>query len=198
MATKGLSNYKINKIKNNLRKFYSMADDDQINRGKDWYPEANRWCKKVAEVASEDPEIVAEVLSALSPRNKWDKNKIDAQSVLFASKKGKGPDSVRVSTFNNNKNKAFSIAKGELRIKENSPKTYAFVKNISELDPDYVTVDVWHLRACFDVLDTSKALPNLTTYKYKQIERATLDVAKEYNLKGYEFQAIVWNCVRES
>lgn len=200
MATKkqGLSNYRIRKIKDNLRHFYNQADQDQIERGKAWYLQANIWCETMAVKYGYPSEVVAEVLSALSPRNKWERNKKDAEAVLSAVRNNKTMSSVKVCTFNNNKEKAFDIARLKTRIVHGAPKTYAFVQNIAHLNEDYITIDVWHKRACFDVIDTSKVLPNLTELKYKQIEKATKQVAKEFDVRGYEFQAIVWNVVREA
>lgn len=196
MATKvkGLSNYKINKIKDNLRYFYSIADQDQIERGESWYLQANIWCETMAVKYGYPTYIVAEVLSALSPRNKWQRNKADAEAVLSAVRNNEPMESVKVCTFNTNKEKAFDIARLKTRIVHGSPKTYSFVQNIAYLHSDYVTVDVWHMRACFDKM----ILPNLTDLRYGQIVKATKQVAKEYGLKGFEFQAIVWNVVRES
>ena len=196
MATKkqGLSNYKINKIKDNLRYFYSIADDDQIERGKAWYRDANQWCEKLAVQYGYPTYIVAEVLSALSPRNKWQRNKADAEAVLSAVRNNEPMESVKVCTFNNNKEKAFDIARLKTRIVHGSPKTYSFVQNIAYLHADFVTVDVWHMRACFDRM----ILPNLTDLRYGQIVKATKQVAAEFGLKGFEFQAIVWNVVREA
>ena len=196
MATKkqGLSNYQIRKIKNNLRYFYSQADQDQIDRGESWYLQANIWCETMAVKYGYPSEVVAEVLSALSPRNKWERNKVDAEAVLSAVRNNEPMNSVKVCTFNNNKEKAFDIARLKTRIVHGSPKTYAFVQNIAHLDEDYITVDVWHMRACFDRM----IVPNLTDLRYKQIEKATQQVAKEFDVRGYEFQAIVWNVVREA
>jgi len=196
MATKvkGLSNYKINKIKDNLRYFYNIADQDQKERGEAWYLQANIWCETMAVKYGYPTYIVAEVLSALSPRNKWERNKKDAEAVLSAVRNNEPIESVKVCTFHNNKEKAFDIARLKTRIVHGSPKTYSFVQNIAYLHADFVTVDVWHMRACFDKM----ILPNLTDLRYGQIVKATKQVAKEFGLKGYEFQAIVWNVVREA
>ena len=196
MATKkkGLTYYQLNKIKNNLRYFYSIADDDQIERGKAWYREANQWCEFMAVKYGYPTYVVAEVLSALSPRNKWQRNKADAEAVLSAVRNNEPMESVKVCTFNTNKEKAFDIARLKTRIVHGSPKTYSFVQNIAYLHSDFVTVDVWHMRACFDKM----IVPNLTDLRYGQIAKATKKVAAEFGLKGFEFQAIVWNVVRES
>jgi hypothetical protein len=53
---------------------------------------------------------------------------------------------------------------------------------------------VWHLRACFG--RTIKSTPNRKAYD--QIKLLTIAKAKEKGLKGYEYQAIVWNAVKNN
>jgi hypothetical protein len=112
--------------------------------------------------------------------------------VLGAVNKSVDPDGVSVSTFHKNKYKAFRIAKGEDRITETSKKTFAFVQNIAYLDTDYITVDVWHHRASMQNMRPF----NLTPYVYDQIQELTIDLAHQRRVKGFEFQAVVWNVVK--
>lgn len=189
-----LSRYKINKGKNNLRHFFNQATEEQYTSGMSWYQDFNEWCTKLSNKYGYNNETIAAVFSALSPRNKLDKNMIDTISVLDAVRDGVDPDDIKVSTFHNNKYKAFDIAKGKRSIKESSPKTYAFLMNVGYLNEAYVTVDVWHMRAFFDKMIVPKSL---TPKVYDQIEKATIEVAKEYNVKGYELQAVVWETIRK-
>jgi hypothetical protein len=139
-------------------------------------------------------EIVAGVISALSPRNKWEQNIKDARSVFQAINNNLEPSDIKVCTFNKNKNKAFLIAKGEVEITDKSRKTFSFVNNIAHLNNSFITVDVWHLRACFGIT-ISKSI-NKTVYE--QIEKLTLRKAKKHKLNGFEYQAIVWNSVKRN
>jgi hypothetical protein len=62
------------------------------------------------------------------------------------------------------------------------------------LDDTKVTIDLWHLRACFgETIETG-----LTLKRYRELERITIQEAKKVGLKGYEFQAIVWEALRNS
>jgi hypothetical protein len=187
-----LTPYHRRKIKTNLMNAYNMRTSKDTKEGLEWYQRAHDICADIGKELNFDLEIVAHVLSALSPRNKWERNIIDTKNVLEAVNDGKGPDDVKVCTFNTNKIKAFEIARGNLTIDKASPKTYSFVKNIAELDDTKVTIDVWHLRAGFGKTIES----GLTPYRYKVIEDITLKCAHEVGRKGYEFQAIVWGIVR--
>tara|TARA_R100001460_G_C3528960_1_gene173319 strand:- start:471 stop:1052 length:582 start_codon:yes stop_codon:yes gene_type:complete len=192
MKIKSLSPYQKRKIKKNLLEMYEKRTDQHTQEGMQWYKTANQICVDMGKQLDYDPAVVAQVISALSPRNKWEKNIIDTRTVLEAVNDGKSPEDVKVSTFHSNKNKAFEIARGERGIDQASPKTYSFVKNIAELDDSKVTIDVWHLRACFGKTIES----GLTPLRYKQLEQLTLKCAEMVGVRGYEFQAIVWGIVR--
>jgi hypothetical protein len=192
MKIKSLSPYHKRKIKKNLLEMYEKRTDQHTQEGMQWYKTANQICVDMGKQLDYDPAVVAQVISALSPRNKWEKNIIDTRTVLEAVNDGKNPEDVKVSTFHSNKNKAFEIARGERGIDQASPKTYSFVKNIAELDDSKVTIDVWHLRACFGKTIES----GLTPLRYKQLEQLTLKCAEMVGVRGYEFQAIVWGIVR--
>ena len=189
---KNITPYMANKIRENLRTYFDLATTEQIESGRNWYRNAQTICKTLS---GDDytPEQVAGVISALSPRNKWERNIEDAETVLSAVIDGLLPEHVKVCTFNTNKFKAFEIAKGDRTIDITSRKTYAFIRNIAHLDPNRVTVDVWHLRACFGkTIDTG-----LTPKRYDIIEQITLEEAHKVGLEGFEYQAIIWEVVRD-
>ena len=73
-----------------------------------------------------------------------------------------------------------------------SQKTYAFCRNVALLDADYVTVDRWHLRACFGEGGSLQ----IGRVAYNQISELTKKKALAVRLKGYEYQAIVWESIR--
>jgi hypothetical protein len=178
----------------NLDNYFSLANDHDVESGKDWYKTANNICTDIAKEFNTTTEIVAGVISALSPRNKWEQNIKDARSVFQAINNNLEPSDIKVCTFNKNKNKAFLIAKGEVEITDKSRKTFSFVNNIAHLNNSFITVDVWHLRACFGIT-ISKSI-NKTVYE--QIEKLTLRKAKKHKLNGFEYQAIVWNSVKRN
>lgn len=188
---KTLSKYKLNKVSKNLDYFFNLATPEEITEGKQWYKLANDFCINTAKEYNTDPLKVASVVSALSPRNRWTQNLIDAKKVFKAIQDGKSPEDIKVCTFNRNKFKAFELAKGNIYISENSPKTHNFVRNIAHLDPSALTIDIWHIRTC---LRQFKAIDNANIGKvaYKQIKALTIKKAEKLGLKGFEYQAILW------
>lgn len=188
---KQLSKYKLKKISNNLDQLFDQATAQDIKNGLNWYKEANNICKDIAIKYNTTTMTAAGVISALSPRNKWDQNIKDTYTVFEAVKNNLGPEDVKVCTFNKNKFKAFAIAKNEIFITDKSLKTFNFVNNIANLDSNYLTVDIWHLRACLGKkikIDSA----SIGRIAYKQIKALTIKKAQNLGLKGFELQAVLW------
>jgi len=182
------------KISRRLKMYFDLATPQHIARGMSWYKEAN---KEVEEMHKEYKGItiwqIGGMVSALSPRNNWERNLYDTRQVLDALRHNIHPEKIKVCTFNSNKYKAFAIGAGLREITKDSRKTYSFLKNIVELDPNYVTIDVWHLRACFGkTMETG-----LTKKRYDDIASITIREAKKRGLFGYQYQAIIWECIRD-
>lgn len=194
-----VTNYSDTKIKNRLKAWFDIASEKQVFLGKNWYKDAQDFAKYLSETYNLDTYVCASVISALSPNNKWQRNKIDAETVIKAYLNGIGADSVKVCTYNANKIKAFRILKGDL-ITEKSPKTHSFAMNVGLLSSDHITVDKWHLRACL-LYPNDGILPcveSCTSVQYRRVEKITAQLSKEFNLKGYELQAIIWVTIKEA
>tara|TARA_X000001382_G_scaffold102203_1_gene76930 strand:+ start:439 stop:1032 length:594 start_codon:yes stop_codon:yes gene_type:complete len=180
-----------------LNYWYNESTLDEREAGKVWYDEAKEYVKFLSEKFNTPEIICAGVVSALSPNNKWERNKIDADAVLDAVSKGIPSDDIKVCTYNHNKHKAFSIAKGDMKILKRSPKTYAFAKNISGSDTNKVTIDKWHLRA----IQTRSSSPkqcktSVTPLQYRLLEEDCQKVAKKYNINPSTLQATIWVTIR--
>lgn len=187
----------LRKISRNLDYFFNLATPEEIKQGRQWYRLANDFCKINALEYNTTPLIVASVVSALSPRNKWQQNLIDAKKVFKAIEDGKSPEDIKVCTFHKNKFKAFELAKGNIYITEDSQKTFNFVRNIAHLDPMALTIDIWHIRAC------TKQFKNIGSAQigklaYNQIKALTIKKAQKLGLKGFEYQAILWISVQNN
>lgn len=185
------------KIRTNLKWWYNQATPEDISNGLYWYNQANQWCKSTADCFSVDPIEVASVLSALSPANKWGRNKEDAWSMLHAQHVHGDPYHVKVCTYNKNKEKAIRVMREGAYINEASPKTHAFVENISNLNPEFVTIDRWHMRACNTQSKRPKDVKTtLTRNQYAMVQDVTIKLAESLGLKGYELQAIIWCTIK--
>ena len=67
-----LEQKQIRAIKRNLNYFFNNATNEQINQGIEWYEIANKEANKIAKKYNLEVYKVAQVISALSPRNKWE------------------------------------------------------------------------------------------------------------------------------
>jgi hypothetical protein len=173
----------------NLDFFFNRATNEQIEAGKRWYFDVNQFCNELAKEFETTPLTVAQVISALSPRNRWKRNLIDCKAVFQAIKDGKEPHQIKVSTYHCNKFKAFDIAKTGRRIDASAPKTFNFLHNIAHLDKNALTVDVWHIRA---VEKKNLKKTPIGTVAYEQIKALTIRRAENIGLAGFEYQAIIW------
>ena len=189
-----ITRYKLNKYEKNLCSVLDAANIDTINYGLTWYDEFYLWCKELSLIYNKNAFDIAQIFSALSPRNKLEKNKIDTITVLESVNKGLKPDQVKVSTFHNNKNKAFNIALNKDSINKDSLKTFSFCKNVGELNSNFVTIDVWQLRALTGN-HTNKTPTNL---EYLQLVDLHQKIAQKNNILGYQLQAITWSQLRNN
>ena len=190
-------------ISNNLESYMKASDSKQRRQGKAWYKDAQKFAKQMSKKYNVEPFRVAGVISALSPNNKWKRNKIDAEATIGSFTSGKFTKEefmklVKVCTYNANKSKAWDILEQGDEITAKSPKTHSFAMNVGLLSADHITVDKWHIRACLTKAKDGKTetQESCTSVQYRRIESITAKLAKKYKLKGYEFQAIVWLTIK--
>jgi len=191
---KQLTDIQLAEINSNLDNYFALATDSDIDNGIAWYKQAHYICKDLAKQYNVPIAVVASIVSALSPRNKWNQNIKDTITVLNAIHCNLSPDDIKVCTFHKNKYKAFLLGQRKAQITEQSLKTFNFVRNIADLDENCITIDVWHLRACFGKTVNNTPTPTI----YAQIKELTINKAKEKDLKGFEYQAIIWNSVKNN
>lgn len=171
---------------NNILGMYYRATPETIQAGLNWYKEAHRYAKQLSAKTGYPINTVAQVISALSPSVLWELNKIQAHAMISAHMKSEPLESVTVSTYDQNKTKAWNICSGTEKIQPKSPKTYAFYRNIMQ-DPEPVTIDRHILRALF-----KRQPKSLTAKRYREIEQIFRTVAKALYIHPYQLQAIVW------
>ena len=193
---KKLTKYQLRQIRKNLNFIFNLSTKKQISDGKQWYINANNICKDIAQKYQTDVLTAAQVIAALSPRNKWTQNIKDSYKIFDAVKNNIPAEKIKVCTFHTNKFKAYNIAKNKIEITDKSLKTYNFCKNIALLDKDSLTIDIWHLRACFN---KSIKIDSATIGRpaYQQIKRLTINKAHKLGLTGYQLQAIIWLTIQK-
>lgn len=129
----------------NIRACYYAASQypDILSAGLSWYERANQESATLAKRHRVSVETAIGVISALSPRNWWERNVVMADVCLRVVLDGGGANDFKVSTFDGNKHKAVAIARGSNPLTILSgDKTRSFYLNISNPEDSYtVTVD---------------------------------------------------------
>ena len=188
-------------IANNIQRWRAKASPENIDGGMTWYDDAMKFSRKLARDYKVTRHTAAGVISALSPNNKWNRNKFDAEQLISYYREGGTEwESVKICTYKKNRERAWNILNLGEHITEESPKTHSFAMNVGRKSPSHVTIDKWHMRASLSrprdgITDTQESPTKL---QYKRLEGITLEIAKMHKLKGYELQAIIWLTIKEA
>ena len=130
----------------NIVAMFTQATTLEVERGCNWYPEAHQVAYKLGKRYNLYTDQVVGVIAALSPRNKWERNIQDAESILKAWTHGLEEDvlAVKCATFNNNKRKALDVLLGNhesIHHALNGLKMIEFFNCIAQPDVDDVCID---------------------------------------------------------
>jgi hypothetical protein len=167
-----------------LRDSYLRTNLSQRIEGIFWYRNVHIMTVKLAKRYNRPLFQVAGIVAALSPRNKFERNMADAESILRD-----GPAAV-VATFGANKRKALCILAaveyGDVMDILKGNKVRAFYSNIFHPGNDKeVTIDVWMKRLMG--VDGS-----LSDQKYKDMAFAVRTIAQQLRLSPKGLQAVTW------
>jgi hypothetical protein len=66
----------------NILSVWALATEEERKAGEQWYPRANAVCSHLAYAHERTLAEVCAVVSVLSPRNRWERNLVDASVVL--------------------------------------------------------------------------------------------------------------------
>jgi hypothetical protein len=177
-----------------LRNILTHTTPQNYKNGIDWYNDAQQFSQEISVKYNVSTELVASVIAALSPRNRWARNKIDAENVI--SHIYNRQELPKVSTYGNMLRKSLKLCDNNLtheqRIKIlNGRKIQSFYSNIIG-DDSMVTVDTWMDLAHSGKYKAVKKRKGLTLTRYKKIESDIQKLAKEEGIKSYQMQAIIW------
>jgi soluble lytic murein transglycosylase-like protein len=176
----------------NVLWLYEQADEQSVEDGMNWYPDARSWAFLKAQQYGVEVDVVAAIISALSPRNEWSRNLLDADRLLMCYERGDhGPDFVNSATFKKNVWRAWMVrAKLDSTIVMTSPKTRAFVDNITWPEGESVTIDTWAYR----IAEGNLSLPakGLSRKNYDRYAGVYQRAARFVGLRPCELQAVTW------
>jgi hypothetical protein len=167
---------------------FNSTTRDNLDNGMTWYRQAFDHAILLNKKHGIGIVKTVGILAALSPNNKWARNKIDAD--LFLSNPSLD---TKVCTFMGQREKALAIynCNGyplEVECILNGVKTCNFFNNILFFAScDRVTVDMWAFRS----VGAEEKLKNVPL-----VTQAYTEVAQELNIQPHQLQAVVWGVVR--
>lgn len=171
-----------------------QATEHDTQLGLDSFFKYNRIVAAIGARTGYSTRIVAAVFSALSPNNDYWGNLRDAHALLAAVKNGLGIDDFTVSTYGNNKRKAWHIAHGaeplDLIV---AKKTRSFFLNVHDpTDPVPVTIDghmvnIWNRKR-----ENLVGLRWDDKKRYDEIAEDVRGLARERGVIPSQMQGILW------
>ena len=181
----------------NILKVYRMATADDVRDGIEWYARAKREAQFISDRLGLPVSTVVGVMAALSPNNRWERNKVDAFNTCSAFVRGLSVDDFRVSTYNNMKAKAWSILADRLVSDDailerlNGQKIRSFYSNIMGLDEVTIDGHAINIARGYRVGLTDDAT-NIGKRMYRDLQGAYVRAAKRAGVKPHEMQAVTW------
>lgn len=191
---------------NNIKAVYLLATTQEKIDGARWYETAHDIAMRLAIDYELTLHTVAGVIAALSPRNKWCRNVIDAENLIEAFVRD--PESavnIKVCTFGRNKEKAFKMLENDEFCSElkgdffvdtirnilKGPKLIEFFNCILGVKDD-VCID-GHAYCIFNGSKTAlKDVPSIGVKLRKEIKSDFRKAAAEFYISAAEMQAITW------
>jgi hypothetical protein len=185
----------------NIISVYRDADEKQHAEGLVWYPNAQKAAYNIAVKYDIAVYIVVAVIAALSPNNKWSRNVRNADALIGAFIRGDGMLSVKVSTYNKMKQKAWDILAarpnydGAKAMLKGQKITSFFCDIMGEFN---VTID-GHARniAYGERVGLTDDRTNIGVREYHALQAAYDEAARRVGLLPYQLQAITWRVWRD-
>ena len=179
----------------NILKVYKQSTDQDKSDGISWYRDALEFCETIALDYGMSVYVVAGVVTALSPRNKWDRNKQDALALIKAHANNDSIDDVKVCTFSANKNKAVTIIKtcsamDQVVYTLKGPKMIEFfncIVGVVDVCIDGHAFAIWEGERI-----TLANVPSIGVKLRRVIKADYIKAAKKVKITPSELQAVTW------
>ena len=208
-----ISNQTFKVTKGNIENVFKSASKERIAETRKWYSDAQKFTENLSlkfdnQLSSKK---IAGVIAALSPRNEWNRNKLDAVNLCkeFLSNKYYQLNlfgyhvllNSKVCTFHANKSKAIKILlsnDSEIETILKGNKLISFYRGIIG-DTEAVCIDGHAFNIASNRVTSLAEVPAISDKNYKTLQNVYRDaknfINKRYglNLKTGELQAVTWN-----
>jgi len=181
---------------------YDLATVTDKNQGLNWYARALDFADNLGEVYDINYTTIVGVIAALSPRNRWERNMQDAETMVKVYANGGTYDdlmNLKVCTFKTGKCKAAEILTGKVTNRQElldilkGPKLQEFFNCILG-DVDDVCIDGHAYSIWVGDRITLADVPSIGKKLRDKIKSDYQKAAKEIGIKPHELQAITWVC----
>ena len=188
----------------NVLQVYDMATEGEREYGEAWYPLAHKAASRIAVKYDVDMRVVAAVISALSPSNRWHQNLFDAERFVEAWADGRNKRKqlppVTSVTYSQNWQKAWDLLRGlyddpvEAFETGTAEKTRAFYLAIAEpySNTNHVVVDGHAWNIATNRRRPLKEVPNLSKGRYRKCSRTYVRASHERGVTPQAMQATCW------
>ena len=182
---------------------FTLATSQEVQLGCDWYPSALKIASRIANKYGLRTEVVAGVIAALSPNNRWERNIVDAEAIIKCwAAGGTRTDmlNVKVCTYGKMKAKAVDILTRDIPIVEilNGKKIIEFFNCITNPCLNDVCIDGHAYSVWYGQRLTMKEVPNIGKKLRAQIKTDYRDATTFINeelgtyYSASTIQAITW------
>ena len=184
------------KYTKNINHVLSQAIDQDYKDGQAWYRDARLFAFQVSKDYCVSFRKVSAILAALSPRNRWERNKEDCITLI---KECQGFEvNAKYATYGAMVSKAKKIYHSKVDSIQvilkllNGQKISAFFLNIYDYQSDCVTVDSWIQLISLGKYLSVDERPSLKKTEYKLISESIREIAALNKVTPPVMQAILW------
>tara|TARA_B000000557_G_scaffold154322_1_gene125236 strand:- start:1288 stop:1911 length:624 start_codon:yes stop_codon:yes gene_type:complete len=182
---------------------FTLATSQEVQLGCDWYPSALSIAARISEKYELKTEVVAGVIAALSPNNRWERNIVDAEAIIKCWRSGGTRTdmlNVKVCTYGKMKAKAIDILTRDIPIIEilNGKKLIEFYNCITNPTLNDVCIDGHAYSVWFGERLTMKEVPPIGKKLRATIKQDYRDACQFINeelscfYSPADIQAITW------
>lgn len=184
----------------NIIAVYNLASVSDIQQGQSWYARALVFAVRLSDLYNIDTKTIVAVIASLSPRNRWERNMQDAESMVKAYANGatyKDLMQLKVCTFKTGKDKAARILtdkisdRADLLATLKGPKLQEFFNCILG-DVDDVCIDGHAYSIWIGDRITLANVPSIGKKLRQSIKADYQLAAQKLGVKPHVVQAITW------
>ena len=181
---------------------FNLASQADKNQGLNWYARALTFAVQLSDIYDIETATIVGVIAALSPRNRWERNMQDAESMVKVYAAGGDYSDLvklKVCTFSTGKQKAATILTDKVSDRDallailKGPKLCEFFNCILG-DVDDVCIDGHAYSIWVGDRITLANVPSIGKKLRQTIKADYQQAAKNLGLKSHELQAITWVC----